>query len=59
MRIYIFLSSTKWRIFPLSFLCGNIGFAKGDVMIMPYICIRASALRISPLRLLGAGSLWL
>ena len=44
------------------FPCAKTGMAfllEGNVVMMPYLCSRASSTRMSSLRLIGAGRLWL
>ena len=50
----------KRRSFPFGFLCANIGLAcllKGNVVMIPYLCSRASSPRMTSLRLFSAGRL--
>ena len=62
MSVFIFQRSTNRRSFPFGFLCANMGLEyllKGNVVMMPYLCRKASSTRITPLRLIGVGRLWL
>ena len=48
------------RSFPFGFLCSFMGLAfllKGNVVMMPNLCSRASWTRVSSLNLTGAGRL--
>ena len=62
MRLLIFLKTTKSRSFLLCFRSAKVGLAyllNGSVVMIPYLCNRASSTSISSLRLSGAGRLWL
>ena len=61
MSALIFCRSTRSLSLPLGFRCANIGLANlenGSVVIMPYLCMRASSIVRSSLRLMGTGRLW-
>ena len=62
MSVFIFRRSTKRRNFPFVFVLANIGLVyllKGKVVMIPYLCSRANSTRMSFLRLIGAGRLWI
>ena len=63
MSVFIFRRSTKRRNFPFWFpFCEywTSVFAEGSSVVMiPYLCGRASSTRMLSLRLSGAGGLWL
>ena len=55
-----FTEVNQRRSFQFGFLCANIGLAyllNGSVVIIPYLCNRASSTKMSSLRLIGAGRL--
>ena len=61
MSALIFRRSTRSLSLPLGFRCANMGLAyleKGSVVMMPYLCMRASSTVRSSLRLIGTGRLW-
>ena len=60
MSVFIFRRSTNRRNLPFGFLFVNIRLAsllKGSVVIIPYLCSKASSTIMSSLRLIGAGRL--
>ena len=61
-KCIFFRKSTIRRSFQFGFLCVNMGLAyllKGNVVMMLYLCSRASSAGMSPLWLIAAGRLWL
>ena len=60
---YVYYSEVNnRRSFPFVFLCANVLLAyllNGNVVILQYLCSKATFSRMSSLRSIGAGKLWL